>query len=80
MPHCVRVARHELIHLSEHVHPDYQTPIYLVQFAVDGQPSPPFWSTKKARVELGEDAWFEGLKMEAEAALLQNGPSRALTN
>jgi hypothetical protein len=74
------VARHELIHLTEHVHPDYQTPIYLVQFAVDGKVSPPFWSTKKDRVELGEDAWFENLKLEAEAALQQNGPARALTN
>jgi hypothetical protein len=75
------VARYELIHLSEHTHPDYSTPIYLVQFAVDGKVSPPFWSTKKARVELGEDAWFEGLKSEAEAALLENGPAnRALTN
>jgi hypothetical protein len=32
------------------------------------------------RVELGEDVWFESLKLEAEAALLENGPSAALTN
>jgi len=72
--------RFELIHLSEHVHPDYQTPIYLVQFAVDGKVSPPFWSTKKDRVEMGEDLWFENLKLEAEGALVQCGPSKALTN
>jgi len=74
------VARHELIHLSEHVHPGYQTPIYLVQFAVNGRVAPPCWSTKKARIELGEDMWLEGLKSEAEAALAENGPSKALTN
>lgn len=80
MPQCVRVAKHELIHLSEHTHPGYQTPVYLVQFAVNGRPAPPTWSTKKMRMELGEDLWFEGLKLEAEAALLENGPSPALTN
>jgi hypothetical protein len=68
-------SRHELIHLSEHVNPDYPCPVYLVQFAVDGKPSPPFWSTKKARVEMGEDAWMESLKLEAEAALAENGVS-----
>ena len=72
--------RYELIHLSEHSHPGYQTPIYLVQFAVDGHVSPPFWSTKEARVRLGEDCWFEALKLEAEAALQEAGESRALTN
>lgn len=71
---------HELIHLSEHVHPDYSSPVYLVQFAIDGHVSPPFWSTKKARVELGEDAWFQGLKDEATAALADNGEAKALTN
>lgn len=76
----MRAVRYELIHLSEHTHPGYQTPVYLVQFAVNGKPAPPTWSTKKMRVELGEDAWFEGLKMEAEAALAENGPSAALTN
>lgn len=70
----------ELIHLSEHVHPDYTTPIYLVQFAVSGKVCPPFWSTKQSRVELGEDMWFENLKLEAEAALAASGPARALTN
>lgn len=70
----------ELIHLSEHVHPGYATPIYLVQFALDGKVAPPVWTTKQARVELGEDAWFEGLKLEAEAALVDSGPSKALTN
>jgi hypothetical protein len=72
--------RFELIHLSEHVHPDYATPIYLVQFAVDSQVSPPFWATKKDRMEMGEDLWFENLKLEAEGALSQCGPSKALTN
>jgi hypothetical protein len=72
--------RFELIHLSEHTHPSYAVPVYLVQFAVNGQVSPYFWASKKDRVELGEDAWFENLKLEAEGALQQCGPSRALAN
>jgi hypothetical protein len=70
----------ELIHLSEHTHPGYLTPIYLVQFAIDGQVAPPFWSTKADRVQSGEDAWFDGLKLQAEGALAECGPSKALTN
>lgn len=70
----------ELIHLSEHVHPGYATPIYLVQFAIDEKVAPPVWTTKQARVELGEDAWFENLKLEAQAALMESGPARALAN
>jgi hypothetical protein len=73
-------VRYELIHLSEHSHPGYQAPIYLVQFAIDGKVSPPFWSSKQSRIELGEEMWFENLKLEAEAALQESGPSRALTN
>jgi hypothetical protein len=73
-------ARFELIHLTEHVHPDYATPVYLVQFAIDGHISPPFWATKKDRMEMGEDAWFDNLKIEAQAALAECGPARALTN
>lgn len=72
--------KYELIHLSEHTHPGYVTPIYLVQFAVNGKVSPPFWSSKRNRVEMGEDAWFENLKLEAEGALAECGPSKALTN
>jgi hypothetical protein len=70
----------ELIHLSEHTHPGYHTPVYLVQFAVDGQVCPPFWSTKQSRIELGEDMWMENLKLEAQGALDECGPSKALTN
>jgi hypothetical protein len=70
----------ELIHLSEHTHPGYQTPVYLVQFAINGQVCPPFWSTKQDRVDMGEDMWFESLKQNAEGALAECGPSKALTN
>lgn len=70
----------ELIHLSEHVDPGYATPIYLVQFAIDGKVAPPVWTTKKARVELGETEWMDGLKMESAAALESSGFVRALTN
>lgn len=72
--------RHELIHLSEHTNPDYPYPVYLVQYAVDGKKCPPFWSTKKARIDMGEDAWFESLKLEAEAAIAENGPCHFALN
>ena len=72
--------KYELIHLSEHTHPSYTTPVYLVQFAVDGKVSPPFWSLKKDRIEMGEDLWFENLKLEAEGAIAECGESKALTN
>jgi hypothetical protein len=63
----------ELIDFIETTHPSYATPIYLVRFAVDGQLSPHFWASKKDRVEMGEEAWFENLKLEAEAAMAETG-------
>lgn len=64
--------RFELIHLEEHVLPDCPaTPLYLVRYAVDGRLTPYFWASKRDRVEMGEDIWFENLRLEAEAALVQ---------
>jgi len=62
----------ELIHLEETILPDCPTvPLYLVRYAVDGKLTPFFWASKQDRVEMGEDVWFENLRMEAEAALVE---------
>jgi hypothetical protein len=47
------------------------TPLYLVRYAVDGRLTPYFWASKRDRVEMGEDIWFENLRLEAEAAIAQ---------
>lgn len=62
--------RFELIHLEEQILPDCPTtPLYLVRYAVDGRLTPFFWASKRDRVEMGEEMWFENLRLEAEAAL-----------
>ena len=64
----------ELIHLEETILPDCPTmPLYLVRYAVDGRPTPYFWASKRDRIEMGEDVWFENLRMEAEASLVEAG-------
>lgn len=72
--------RFELIHLSEHTHPDYIAPIYLVQFAVNGQVAPPIWASKRDRVEMGDERWLESLRTESFAALRDQGIAKALRN
>lgn len=64
--------RFELVHLEETILPDCPTtPLYLVRYAVDGHLTPFFWASKKDRVEMGEDVWFENLRLEAEAAMAE---------
>lgn len=70
---CLSVQhRFELVHLEEHILPDCPaTPLYLVRYAVDGKLTPYFWASKRDRVEMGEQVWFENLKLEAQAAVTE---------
>jgi len=62
----------ELLHFEETILPDCPTiPVYLIRYAVDGQKTPYFWASKKDRVDLGDEVWFESLKVEAEAAIAE---------
>lgn len=69
-----------LHHFSEHVLPGHSSPLCLVQYIIDGQVAPPVWASKRALMDLGENEFFEGLKLESQAALLEHGQGTAITN
>jgi hypothetical protein len=60
------MARIEKVFVTEHIHPADFSVSYLCQFAVNGVKCVPFWSHRLDREQLGEDAWFESLKENAE--------------
>lgn len=73
------MPRREIIKLTDHVHPQDFSKLYLVQIAVDAKPCIPFWSHEAQRRELGEEAWLQSLFENAEHLLAQYGPAPALT-
>ena len=73
------MSQREIIKISEHVHPQDFSRLFLCQIAVDGAPCVPFWSHAAQRAELGEEAWLESLYQNAEHLLREYGPAPALT-
>jgi hypothetical protein len=73
------MARHEIIKIAEHVHPQDFSRVYLCQIAVNGIPCVPFWSHEAQRRELGEEAWLQSLYDNAEHMIFEYGSAPALT-
>jgi hypothetical protein len=73
------MPQREIVKISEHIHPQDFSKLYLVQIAVDAKPCVPFWSHEAQRRELGEEAWLQSLFDNAENLIHQYGPAPALT-
>jgi hypothetical protein len=73
-------TRYEIIYLKEHIHPQDSGLVYLVQLAVDGTPCTPFWSHAIHRRQLGEEAWMQSLRENAESLVAEYGRAPALHN
>ena len=73
------MPQREVVKISEHVHPQDFSKLYLVQIAVDSKPCVPFWSHEAQRCELGEEAWLQSLFDNAEDLMARFGPAPALT-
>ena len=73
------MPQREVVKISEHVHPQDFSKLYLVQIAVDSKPCVPFWSHEAQRRELGEEAWLQSLFDNAEDLIARFGPAPALT-
>lgn len=71
----VRFVQAELLKVKEIINKSDCSRMYLVQFAVDGKKTVPFWSWERDRRLLGDDAWVESLKENAVHIMQQFGPS-----
>lgn len=65
-------TRFSLISLRKH------SELYLCQFAVDDIPCTPFWSTAMQKEALGEAAWMQSLRENAEMLVREHGRSQTV--
>ena len=64
----------ELLKVKEVINRSDASRMYLVQVAIDGKKTVPFWSFEIHRRQLGDDEWVKSLLENGAEVLAQCGP------